>query len=60
MSNSRNHPLTNGGSPEISTWWRDRVSKLIVEDRKQDAASLYLEFCRPESRAIELSVHPHH
>ena len=32
---------------------------LILDNRKRDAASLYLEFCLPGSRAVELSAHPH-
>ena len=59
MSNSWRRQAHGAVESEISCWWRDRVSSLIRDDRKKDAASLYLEFCLLESRVIKLSVHPH-
>ena len=59
MSNSWRQQANGAVESEISCWWRDRVSSLIRDDRKKDAASLYLEFCLLENRVIELSVHPH-
>ena len=59
MKKSWNGPPSKKIDPVVSTWWRDRVTFLIKEGRKRDAAALFLEFCFPGSRAIELSAHPH-
>ena len=59
MSNSWRQQAHGAVESEISFWWMDRVSSLIRDDRKKDAASLYLEFGLLENRVIELSVHPH-
>lgn len=59
MRPASNGPPHGGINPDVSTWWRRRVATLIKQRRKKDAASLYLEFCSHESRAVELSAHPH-
>ena len=45
MKKSWNGPPSNEIDSVVSTWWRDRVTFLIKEGRKRDAAALYLEFC---------------
>ena len=44
--------------PVVSTWWRDRVSFLIKEGRKEMLRT-FAGVLLPGSRAIELSAHPH-